>query len=93
MCIFVFVFFSSPLSHFLCLCILTWAEFVVGCLPYPKKILSGCSSSSQNVVGEEPVGMLPQNSYLFCIYIYIFFTEYHALIYKILGERAVVEFV
>ena len=59
MCIFVFifVFFSSPLSHFLCPCILKWVEFVVGCLPF-----SGCSSSSQNVVEEEPFGdMLQQN--------------------------------
>ena len=52
-----------------------------------------CSSSSQNVVEEEPVGMLPQKSYLFCVYIYIFFIEYRALICKILGYRAVVEFV
>ena len=37
-CVFLLLllFFSSSLSHFLC-CILTWVEFVVGCLPYREK--------------------------------------------------------
>ena len=87
-CVFL-CFFPSPLSHFLYPCILTWVEFVVGCLPYSKKIFLGCSSSSQNVVEEELVGMLPQKSYLFYICIFIFFIEHPALIYKILGYRAV----
>ena len=55
-CFIIIIFFSPP-SHFLCPCILKWVEFVVGCLPF-----SGCSSSSQNGVEEEPFGdMLQQN--------------------------------
>ena len=90
MCIFVFVFFFFLSSFSFSLPMhpnMAWVCCWLSSLPRE------CSSSSQNVVEEEPVGMLPQKSYLFCVYIYIFFIEYRALICKILGYRAVVEFV
>ena len=68
MCIFVFFFFLSSFSFSLPMHPnMGWVCCWLSSLPRE------CSSSSQNVVEEEPVGMLPQKIiFILCLHLYIF---------------------